>query len=718
MPYGSRACALSNPIFSPYPGSAQRNPAVESDEEVGPWSHQALLQRSPEPSFDTVVVTSDAEITPSQHTAPRMAHFGVPAAQHVPTRPTVPPLQLARLVADGADDGPVVVAPYGDDDSQSESAPESVGSSAVSSNGGHQREVDAADYLDRPGYVDEGSGWLPSSRGAAYEQAAYYDQAAYNQAAYHDQAAYNQAAYPDQAAYNQAAYDDHHTDASQAASAINDHASATCSHPPHINDAPHNNQSHSIHNDTPFQPSPPATDPTSPGSPLESPPHSPPTHPHYQGHPLAACLSTAASPQPWSLQPLGGTPTLLHNPRAPTQHHHHQHCDVGTEDGIVETIAGGVAVPLVHAQCSGVESWASALDTLRESIQRLSECPSLNNSPRALTHRWVLVLFDFLGITWSVFFVFFFFLCVLCVGLASVARSTMRACVPIVCQPQCRQCPDLGCDSYCVHGCLSDRVKDLVPLYPAIPTMYSFIFIACTAMPHRSMQGASSFGTAAMVTARSVGWLSARSGGEVMLAGSAAMHAATMLGAVPAWGCLIVSHGQHPCDLYVFVVGVSFCTFRNPCVYSDVFESNYSFFMMHTVFCPTAPVPAPGPTSFAGELLDRSWVAACSDMDKLKQAVLALQSLQLGAAVAAATSTVCVWSLLSLLLLSFSLLCTGISTPMSPMPHCICYCCLHKLCPRHLPNFHTFPHQFPLLFAGPCTVTNWRGALPPHPPRA
>ncbi len=125
------------------------------------------------------------------------------------------------------------------------------------------------------------------------------------------------------------------------------------------------------------------------------------------------------------------------------------------------------------------------------------------------------------------------------------------------------------------------------------------------AYTHRSMHGYTSVpGSPSMYTARSTGWLSARTNSSSDVYGvpssAAAMMAATGGGVENGVGNGVVRSiggqvdGQHGQQL---------------------------------------------PSSFMAELLDRSWVDGCHDVDKLKQAVVALQSMQLGVAVAAAAAS-------------------------------------------------------------------------------
>lgn len=328
VPYGSRACALSNPIFSPHPESASHDLAAGSDEEEGPWSHQALLQpqASPEPlsyphhhhmpdgMMDSLVGGEGATV---QHAAPRMAHFGSAA------RPTVPPLQLAGLVTDGVDDGPVLVAPpVGDAGSPRPSTAGSSGGSSDDASSCDGQDDDVEDVAD-----DE---YQPH---------------------------------------------DHHLDERWPSSREEDLAhSQQCTDWVHDND--HALYSVNAEVNTPFD------------QPSAAPPSLPSSPPTQLGHPLTACWSTAASPHPLE-QSLGSARDLPYALHTFSQCKGGSHAEQGADDLDGAQLQAPSCAPFNKQTRSGVEAWDSALDTLRTSIKRLSACPSLNNSPRALTHRCV-----------------------------------------------------------------------------------------------------------------------------------------------------------------------------------------------------------------------------------------------------------------------------------------------------------------------------------------
>lgn len=241
-----------------------------------------------------------------------MAHFALPGA-----RPMVPPLQLAGLLADGAEDGPAMPPAYSDEASVQSSGRYS--SDAGSDTSGREGAADALEYYDRPYHEDgscaESGNGLPDV--AEEDEAFLYDDG--------DQEAF---LYDNDQSEEAFLYDDDQ----RHMPFTNDHA------PPLLPDT--------------YQ-SPSAAPSTEP---LASPPHSPGL-----AHPLTAALSTATSPLQGPLDHAVGS--------LPAEEH-------------------GLPHGAVRAQSSGVESWASALDTLRSSIQKLAACPSLHNSPRALTHRY------------------------------------------------------------------------------------------------------------------------------------------------------------------------------------------------------------------------------------------------------------------------------------------------------------------------------------------
>lgn len=187
------------------------------------------------------------------------------------------------------------------------------------------------------------------------------------------------------------------------------------------------------------------------------------------------------------------------------------------------------------------------------------------------------------------------------------------------------------------------------------------------AYTHRSMHGHNSSGVPGspiMYTARSTGFLSARTnssndawGG---MAGSAAALAAAAAGDAWATERVVVEDGFEVggCN---HMVGAAAHAVRP--VHQQVPQQQL-------------------PSSFMAQLLDRSWVEGCEDVDKLKQAVLALQALQLGVAVAVATSPP------HMVRIGLLLCVEGLSIVLVLFNNLLLYSCT-RVCKPFLPNAHT-----------------------------